>query len=548
MTRPFPWWIPLGAVILASGYLPTLTAPFDFIDDGNLVYPAPAGTTLAGHADRWWDKVRANVEHLGPFRPTLWVHWELFANTLGGDPLAWRAVRLLWCGLAAAALLALMHALRVHPAAALVAAAAAMWNPYRNEIWTSLTLAEGVAMPYALAALVAARLATTSRWPWAWDVASIVCIVVALGCKNTFASLVPAQVALRLLPDGEGLRKGWRRGRWAAAAYLLPLALPAAHFVYFKMHWHPGQYETPGPSLAQLGHFLRWVKGTAGLDFLGVGVALTAYAVWRGQDPRAAARELFAAHRAAVVCGVLLFVCGTLVYLPLPMVAARYTMPAVWGTDLLFGVLVTALAAAPVARPKKLAWVGLAAGLAAVAVANVGRQDRVAARSRLLWDALHHVEATAPAGAKVAWASGDGREALNVEEGIHFQWHLTHRGRGDVRVMLFDEAGAALARAELPVADGEPDFRVAGPGATDLDGWEPAKPFAVGYRLGAKAFACRVSGRPVPGVPGSEDQPADARLAALMKQAFDTLAAEGKLVPPTPAGGPATAELKQPRP
>ena len=32
-----------------------------------------------------------------------------------------------------------------------------MWNPYRNEIWTSLTLSEGVAMPYALAGLCWAR-------------------------------------------------------------------------------------------------------------------------------------------------------------------------------------------------------------------------------------------------------------------------------------------------------------------------------------------------------------------------------------------------------
>jgi hypothetical protein len=97
--RGFPWWIVLGGLVLALGYLPTLNAPFDFIDDGNLVYPAPPGTTLAQHAERWWDKVRANVEHLGPFRPVLWVHWELAANTLGADPVAWRAVRMAWCGL-----------------------------------------------------------------------------------------------------------------------------------------------------------------------------------------------------------------------------------------------------------------------------------------------------------------------------------------------------------------------------------------------------------------------------------------------------------------
>jgi len=39
----FPWWIVGGALLIAAGYLPTLATPFDFIDDGNLVYPAPPG-------------------------------------------------------------------------------------------------------------------------------------------------------------------------------------------------------------------------------------------------------------------------------------------------------------------------------------------------------------------------------------------------------------------------------------------------------------------------------------------------------------------------
>src|SRR5437764_76306 len=83
------------------------------------------------------------------------------------------------------------------------------WNPYRNEIWTSLTLAEGVAMPYALFALVAARKAARSARPLRWEVASAACVLVALGCKNTFAALVPAQVALRMWPEGLTLREAW---------------------------------------------------------------------------------------------------------------------------------------------------------------------------------------------------------------------------------------------------------------------------------------------------------------------------------------------------
>ena len=130
----FPHWILVGGLILALGYLPSLNTPFDFIDDGNLVYPAPNGLSANDHVLRWWDKVRANVTHLGPFRPVLWVHWEVFANTFGGDAFTWRISRMVWCGFAATMLLWLLRELKVNPIAALVTATAAMWNPYRTEI------------------------------------------------------------------------------------------------------------------------------------------------------------------------------------------------------------------------------------------------------------------------------------------------------------------------------------------------------------------------------------------------------------------------------
>jgi hypothetical protein len=497
-SRSFPWWVIIGGLALALGYLPTLTAPFDFIDDGNLVYPAPPGTTLAGHAERWWDKVRANVEHLGPFRPVVWAHWELAANTLGGDPLAWRAARLAWCALAAMSLLWLMRELRLHPVAALAAGAAAMWNPYRNEIWTSLTLAEGVAMPYALYALVAARKAGASRRPWAWDAAAVLGLLAALGCKNTFAALVPAMLALRLWPDGATLRGGLRRnGPWAAA-YLLPLAVPAAHFVYFQLNWRPGQYETPGPTLAQVGRMASWLKGAVGLDFLGAGVGLVLLALWwaRRVRPPVATGGLGSQYRAALLCGALLFIAGFIIYLPVPIAAARYTMPAVWGFDVLLALLLTALVAVPASLPGRAAWVGLGLGVVALLAANVGRQEKVAARSRMLWAALHRVEATAPPGARIAWVSGKVADGtLGTEEGIHFAWHLLHRGRGDVRIGLFDEQGRVIERTELPPLDREPDYRLAGrPDAVPAE-WGPGPTFAASYRLGRRRFACRLDAR-----------------------------------------------------
>src|SRR5207302_10915555 len=62
---------------------------------------------------------------------------------------------------------------------------------------------------------------------------------------------------------------------------------------------------------------------------------------------------------------------------------------------------------------------------------------------------VYYVEQTAPPGAAVAWVSGDSTKgALNEDEGIHFAWHLKHRGRPDVRVKLVDEAGQLVKRVE----------------------------------------------------------------------------------------------------
>ncbi len=506
----FPWWIPAGGFLLAALYLPSLATPFDFIDDGNLVYPSPQ-SSFAEHVELWWEKVEANYEHLGPFRPTLWAHWELQANLFGGDALAWRVYRLLWCGLAATMLLWLFRELGIHPVAALLAGAVAMWNPYRNEIWTSLTLSEGVAMPYAIFALVAARKAVKSPGPLPWEIASAVAVLVALGCKNTFAALVPAQILLRMWPDGLSLREAWRQNGLRSLTLGVTLALPAAHFIYFKLNWHAGQYETHGPTLAQFGRIASALKGAMSLDFMAAGMVLAVVAVWVGRknltsQPPFHSGEGSSRSR-ALACAVLLLLGGIVMYLPLSMISGRYSMPAVWGLDILFAVLLSALVALPVTVWKKAAWAGVCAGVAIVAVANVGKQEKFAARAKMLWAAMHHVEATAPPGTRIAWMSGDSlRGGLNVEEGIHFQWHLYHRGRGDIRIGLFDESGKPLDRVELPPLDGEATYALMGRVTDGPGGWEPEKTFAQGYRLGRERYDCQLSRRRLPALHADAEQ------------------------------------------
>jgi hypothetical protein len=312
--------------------------------------------------------------------------------------------------------------------------------------------------------------------------------LVALGCKNTFAAIIPAHVALRMLSDELSWREAWRKHGFRALVLASTLALPVAHFVYFKLNWHPGQYRPSGPSVAQLVRVLSALKGGLGLDFLGAGVAVAVVVAARGWLQ---VRDC----RAAVVCGVLLAGAGAAVYLPMDDMSGRYTMPAVWGLDILFALLLAALLKSPAGRTRTLALVALCVGLVALLWANVLRQEKVAARARMLWQVVHYLESTAPPSAGVMWVSGDStRGAMNVEEGIHVQWHLARRGRPDIRIALFDTNEQPLDRVELSPAGGEPLFRVSG-SASIPPGWEPDWAVTEMYQFGRKRYDCHVSRR-----------------------------------------------------
>jgi hypothetical protein len=220
------------------------------------------------------------------------------------------------------------------------------------------------------------------------------------------------------------------------------------------------------------------------------------------------------------------------------MMAARYTMPAVWGCDIALAVLLTRFLLVPAAWPRRAGWAAVGAGLAVMMAANVGRQEKVAARARMLWAALRHVEATAPPNARVAWVSGDD---LNAEEGIHFHWHLLHRGRPDVRVGLVDEAGNPVARVELPPPDGEPDYRLTAGESAD------GPTFAAAYRLGRKRYVCRLDAVAPPAAPAYLDP----WTMAAMKAGFERPTGEADLLQKLTAGtGPQgqrpTAAAKKP--
>lgn len=476
------WLIVAGMIAVPCLYLSTLATRFDFIDDGNLVYPA-GPMSLGERLQLSWYHIAANVKHLGPFRPVLWAHWEVEAELFHADAFTWRLARLLWLALATGTLLWLFRELGIRPVAALLTAALAMWNPYRSEIWTSLTLSEGVAMPYALGGLICAIRAARSRRPWPWDLAGALCVLAALGCKNTFAALVPAQLLLRLTADGSGLRTGWRLHGWRACCLLLPLLLPVGHFIYFKLHWHPGQYET-GLSGAQVIRMLGAVQGALSLDFLLPGlIALVAALGASGL-----LSSVWHEYRDACRAGLVLLVSGIAIYLPLSAMSGRYSMPAVWGADMILAALLSSLPAVPALGWKRAAYGLLAGGLVAVMVSNLGKQQKFAARANLLWQALEYVEHVVPAGSCIAWE--DSRE-LNREEGIHFCWHLQRRGRPDLAVRLIDQAGQRLERIELKSAPEPPAFLITGrPQPSPTGAWQTVQEFNTRFWMGQKSYTC----------------------------------------------------------
>lgn len=514
--RPcFPVWILAGAVLLPLLYLPMLASRFDFIDDGNLVYSSPS-MPLGERVGVVWSKIVANYEDLGPFRPVLWCHWELAADLLQESEFGWRLLRLIWCGFATAMFLWFMAELGLPAGAALLAVTLAMWNPYRSEIWTSLTLGEGVAMPYALLGLVCACRAPRSPRAWVWDVVGMLAVLAALGCKNTFGALLPAQMFLRLgigqLPLSEGLRRhGWRALMLGAT-----MVAPVAHFIYFKMHWHPGQYVTSPPTTAQGLRILRCLAGAMSVDFLGVGIALCGAAVlaarWRsGRTERISAPGALPANGSltwvrefpgAVGAGLLLTLAGAAVYLPMDAISPRYSMPAVWGLDLLLAVLLTRAFRLATPLWKNVAVAALACGLVATVIANFGKQQKFMARSNMLWEALECVERDVPAGSTVAFYCGDPLKSdLDASEGIHFQWHLSARGRKDLRIALFDAAGQPLERIELTPNAAIPSYAVWGRVSPSGVACQARKSFTSTFHLGRKSYECtlaEIDAAPVP--------------------------------------------------
>jgi hypothetical protein len=495
LTGGLPWKLAAWALLISALYVPTILLRFDFNDDGCLVYPT-ASASLGQQLRHIWERSVREFHERGPFRPVCWAHWEAAANLLGPNALYRRAARLAWAALATGMLLWLLTELGFPLQAAVGAAALAMWNRFRNEIWLGLGLTEAFAMPYALLALIAALRASRGRRPWPWDALGLLCLLAALGIKNTFAAVVPVAVVLRLIGGGLSLREGWRRHRLAAGALGLTLLYPATHFLLFKLSPQELDYKTC-LTWAQGPLMLRAVASAGNGEYLMLGLIVPLAGTWlaRRQCGDAGTAPLVRRFRPALWAGALLVGLGIGIYLPINAVAGRYTLPAVWGLDILTALLLTAVPERAGVFWKRFAALGLAVWLVVVAVQSLGRQWKCYARNDLLWQALEFVETQAPHGAVIAWVGTDSVTPLPTEllfsEGTHFGWHLQARSRPDLAVWRVEtrDAGVLLERG---TAGTGPPLVVAGTAPPGADPhWQVVKVWRAPY-WGTRQFECFV--------------------------------------------------------
>jgi hypothetical protein len=481
-------WIAIGALAIPCLYLPTLSMAFDFKDDAGLVYPRADAIW-----PRIWQKSVCEFEVSGPFRPVCWAHWEWAAELFGADAPARRLARWLWAALSAAAMLWLLFEFGVHPAAALLTATLAFWNPYRGEIWLGLGLTEAFAMPYAMISLVAALRAARAQHSLRWDILCFVCVLMALGIKNTFAALVPAVVWLRATGGGLNWREGFTQYRWAIAALTLTLALPVTHFLLIKLTGQERIYRT-GFTLMQVKDMFRSVISAGNLDWLLVGLVLAAIAC-RRQEPRLVVSRdnvppMQTNPRLSVTTGAILLLCGTGIYLPIDGVAGRYTMPAVWGVDLILATIFDGLVRAAPGLWKRAAIASVCLCLPALAIMNYGKQSKALARSNLLWQPLQFLEGHAPAHATVVWQGTADIVPRNNElpfsESVHFGWHLQARGRSDIEIRT---VSMSQARTDWPKTD-ESTWVISSQPPPAGGDWELVREFHASFWAGWRDYGC----------------------------------------------------------
>ncbi|MGH7428340.1 MAG: hypothetical protein ACREJ4_08290 [Candidatus Methylomirabilaceae bacterium] len=447
-----PWWlIALLVASLCVLYASTVSQPFDFEDDGNLVYSSAPHSGFGDRLALVWSRTLAELHHDGPFRPVLWAYFELHNYTFGLDVVRWRVARLGTLGVSAFLFLVLLLDLGVPRYAAALAIAVGLLAPVRSAIWYRLAFLEALAMPMVLLALIAARKASRSERPFSWDVVGSLSILGAMLTKNVFVSALPAQVLLRVWQDGrqfgEGVRAQWR----PALALSLIAAVPMGHLVYFKYAVEAHSWYKVGIPSIEATHAMVWAVlwRASGYEFIGPGLALAAVGVIASPVARRWALE--ERLRRVWIVGLLLMLSGILVYVPLRAVTGRYTVPAAWGVDMLDAALLSCVPAITWRGLRRAIYAALALGCAVLVVVNLYHQQRFISRCAVLWHTAQWLMRESPPEARVMVIG----PAISEAEVVHLRGHLRGQSeRHDVHIDIAESANA-LGAADLLITNTE---------------------------------------------------------------------------------------------
>lgn len=429
----------IAAGLIALLYAPTVCLPFDFIDDSILVYPTAASSPRL-FFEQVWTKTSTEFQTNGPFRPITWLHWDAAAQAFGDSVLPHRLLRLLWAWFTAGCLLWFLKEMGFTGWPAILTAALAMWNSHRGEIWVGLGLTEAFGMPYGLLALIGARKAARFGSFNRWDAVAFVFALLALGVKNTFAAIIPAQFFLRLAGDGLPARETFRERLGPALLLAGNFLWPVLHLAWIKLDGLPRTYQTQSLAPRYILRFGRALGGAIHIEWMAPALAIGAGLLWWTRSSTPHDRS---ARAGLLITAALLLAFGFLVYWPMQSLAGRYMIPAAWGLDLLIVLTLDAGFRVSTTLWRKALMGAFAAGLAVTAFVNLARQEWMGQRSQMLWNALVDLETRAAPTDTVLFVGkkyvdlkpGD----LGESEGIHFRMHLQQRNRRPLAVTIVSE-------------------------------------------------------------------------------------------------------------
>jgi hypothetical protein len=112
----FPlWFMLLASVLISALFLPTLATPFDFSEDGCLVYRDIFHVRYDNFCTAVMRQTISEFQHTGPFRPVVWAHWYASSLIHGHNALAYRMERLICCAIAAFCFLLLLREFNINP-------------------------------------------------------------------------------------------------------------------------------------------------------------------------------------------------------------------------------------------------------------------------------------------------------------------------------------------------------------------------------------------------------------------------------------------------